>query len=39
MKLKNLKNAEQGAIGYVLSWLLGIPASILFVIFLLRGCN
>ena len=30
---------ETGAIGYILMWLLGVPASILFVIFLLRGCN
>ena len=32
-------NTERGAIGYILMWLLGVPASILFVIFLLRGCN
>ena len=30
---------EEGAIGYIAAWLLGIPASVLFVIFLLRGCN
>jgi hypothetical protein len=30
---------EQGAIGYIMMWLLGVPASLLFVIFLLRGCN
>jgi hypothetical protein len=30
---------EQGAIGYMVMWLLGVPASLLFVIFLLRGCN
>ena len=30
---------EQGAVGYIVLWLLGVPASILFVIFLLRGCN
>jgi hypothetical protein len=30
---------EEGAIGYIFAWLLGIPASVLFVIFLLRGCN
>jgi hypothetical protein len=29
----------EGAVGYMLAWLLGIPASVLFVIFLLRGCN
>jgi hypothetical protein len=31
-------NPEKGAIGYILLWLLGVPASVLFVIFLLRGC-
>jgi hypothetical protein len=30
---------ETGAIGYILMWLMGVPASILVVIFLLRGCN
>lgn len=29
----------QGKIGYILLWLMGVPASVLFVIFLLRGCN
>ena len=33
------KNSEQGAIGYMLLWLMGVPASLLFLIFLLRGCN
>jgi hypothetical protein len=30
---------EEGAAGYIFLWLLGVPASVLFVIFLLRGCN
>jgi hypothetical protein len=30
---------EKGAIGYIILWILGVPASVLFVIFLLRGCN
>lgn len=30
---------ERGAAGYILGWLLGIPASILVLIFLLRGCD
>jgi hypothetical protein len=30
---------DTGAIGYILAWLLGVPASILFVIFLMRGCT
>jgi hypothetical protein len=30
---------QEGKIGYILAWLLGIPLPILLVIFLLRGCN
>jgi hypothetical protein len=30
---------EQGAMGYILLWAMGVPASVLFLIFLLRGCN
>ena len=30
---------ERGATGYILLWLMGVPASVLFLIFLLRGCN
>jgi hypothetical protein len=30
---------DTGAIGYILAWLLGVPASVLFLIFLLRGCT
>ena len=38
MKL-DLKNNEDGKIGYIFLWLMGVPASLLFVIFLLRGCT
>jgi hypothetical protein len=31
--------AEKGAIGYILLWLMGIPASVLFLVFLVRGCT
>lgn len=30
---------QEGKIGYILLWLLGVPLPILFVIFLLRGCS
>jgi len=30
---------QKGAVGYILLWALGIPASLLFVFFLLRGCT
>jgi hypothetical protein len=29
----------QGAIGYIFMWLLGVPASVLFLVFILRGCD
>lgn len=30
---------EQGKIGYILLWLIGVPIPVLFVIYLLRGCT
>jgi len=30
---------QKGKIGYIILWLLGVPASILVLIFLLRGCT
>jgi hypothetical protein len=30
---------QQGAIGWVLLWLLGIPIPILLILFLVRGCT
>lgn len=36
---EKLVTNERGVIGYGLLWLMGIPASVLFLIFLLRGCD
>ena len=30
---------EKGAAGYIAAWALGVPASLLLIIFLLRGCT
>jgi len=30
---------QKGKVGYIILWLLGVPASILVLIFLLRGCT
>ena len=38
-RLKSLYRDTEGAIGYIFAWLLGVPASVLFAIFLLRGCD
>jgi hypothetical protein len=47
--MKNLEQGSQGSdekinqrgsvAPYLLGWLLGVPGSILFVIFILRGCR
>jgi hypothetical protein len=41
MPMKATKHVadETGAIGYILAWLLGVPATVLFAIFLVRGCT
>ena len=31
-------NGQQGKIGYIILWLLGVPASVLLLIALLRAC-
>jgi hypothetical protein len=36
--MKHLKNQE-GAIGWILLWALGIPIPILLLLFLVRGCT
>jgi hypothetical protein len=33
------RRIEEGKIGYILLWLLGIPLPILLIIFVLRGCE
>lgn len=37
--LSALKSRQEGKMGYILLWLLGIPVPILFFVFLLRGCD
>ena len=34
-----IKEKQEGAMGYILMWLMGVPASVLFLIFVLRGCR
>lgn len=38
-RIRELKEKEEGAMGYILAWLMGVPVSVLFLIFLLRGCR
>lgn len=37
--LKRIYSEEEGAIGYIVLWALGVPTSLLFIAFLLRGCT
>jgi hypothetical protein len=42
MKMRNfpsLPRDQQGRVGYILLWLLGVPIPVLFLIYLLRGCT
>ncbi len=39
MKIKLYPRRDEGKLGYALAWLLGVPLPVLFLIFLLRGCN
>jgi len=34
-----LKRRQEGKMGYILLWLVGVPIPVLLVIFLLRGCD
>ena len=38
INMPNLSD-QKGKIGYIILWLLGVPGSILILIFLLRGCT
>lgn len=38
-KFQSLPSAQEGRVGYILLWLLGVPIPILFLIYLLRGCT
>jgi hypothetical protein len=37
--LESLPSRQEGKMGYIIAWLLGVPIPVLFLIFLLRGCD
>ena len=37
--VRQWRRRQEGKLGYILLWALGVPIPILFVIFLLRGCT
>lgn len=38
-EFKSLPADQQGRVGYILLWLIGVPIPVLFLIYLLRGCT
>jgi hypothetical protein len=36
---RSLPRDQEGRVGYILLWLLGVPIPVLFLIYLLRGCT
>jgi hypothetical protein len=38
-KLRQFRRKQEGKLGYILLWALGVPIPVLFVVFLLRGCT
>jgi hypothetical protein len=39
MRLSITRKLEEGRVGWILLWLLGVPIPILLILFLLRGCT
>ncbi len=37
--MHDYRDSDEGAIGYILLWILGIPIPILVLFFLIRGCT
>jgi hypothetical protein len=38
-RIRAWRKQQEGKLGYIILWALGVPIPLLFVIFLLRGCN
>jgi hypothetical protein len=34
-----MRNSEEGKVGWILLWALGVPIPILVILFILRGCT
>jgi len=39
MKIELKQKIEEGRVGWVLLWLIGVPIPVLLILFLLRGCT
>lgn len=38
-KLQQWRCKQEGKLGYILLWAIGVPIPVLFLIFLVRGCT
>jgi hypothetical protein len=38
-RFQQWRRQQEGKMGYILLWALGVPIPVLFVVFLLRGCT
>ena len=38
-RFQEWRNKQEGKLGYILLWALGVPIPLLFLFYLLRGCN
>jgi hypothetical protein len=38
-RIQQWRQKQEGKMGYILLWALGVPIPVLFVIFLMRGCT
>jgi hypothetical protein len=39
MRIRFIAKKQEGKVGWVLLWLLGVPIPILLILFLVRGCT
>jgi len=39
MRIRFIARTQEGKVGWILLWLLGIPIPILLILFLVRGCT
>ena len=38
-RFQEWRSKQEGKLGYILLWALGVPIPLLFLFYLLRGCN
>lgn len=38
-RIPSMPSIQEGKVGYILLWALGVPIPILFLVYMLRGCS